>query len=55
LFWISVKFGLTVREGHRLQKFGSRMLRRILKHEEKKVAGEWRRLPNKKLHNLCSS
>jgi hypothetical protein len=36
LFWISVKFGLTAREGYRWKKFGSKMLKRILKSKGKK-------------------
>jgi hypothetical protein len=41
--------------GHRLRVFQSRVLRRIFGPKRDEVAGGWKRLHNKELHNLnCS-
>jgi hypothetical protein len=35
--------------------FENRVLRRTFVPEREKVAGGWRRLHNKELHNICAS
>jgi hypothetical protein len=35
--------------------FENRVLRRIFGHKRDEVTGEWRKLHNEELHNLCSS
>jgi hypothetical protein len=35
--------------------FDNRVLRRIFGTKRDKVTGDWRKLHNKELHNLCSS
>jgi hypothetical protein len=42
-------------EENRLKLFENRVLRRIVRPEMEEVAEEWRRLHNKKLHNLYKS
>jgi hypothetical protein len=46
---------LTVREEHKLRVFENRVLRRIFRPKRDGVAGGWRKLHNKELHNLYSS
>jgi hypothetical protein len=45
-------WSLTLKKGHRLKLFENRVLR-VLKRDE--VTGDWRKLHNEELHNLCSS
>jgi hypothetical protein len=45
-------WSLTLREEHRLRVFKNRVLRRIFGPKMEEVAGGWRRLHNKELHNL---
>jgi hypothetical protein len=40
---------------NRLRVVGNRMLRRIFRPKREEVAGGWRRLNNKELHNLYAS
>jgi hypothetical protein len=46
---------LTLREEQRLRVFENRMLWRILGPKRGEVTGEWRRLHNKELNDLCPS
>jgi hypothetical protein len=46
---------LTLREKHWLRVFENRVLRRIFAPKRDELAGEWRRLHNKELNDLCSS
>jgi hypothetical protein len=46
---------LILREEHRLRVFENRVLRRIFGPKRDEVTGEWRKLRNKELRNLCSS
>jgi hypothetical protein len=46
---------LTLREEHRLRVFENRVLRRIFGPKRCEVTGEWRKLHNKKVHDLYSS
>jgi hypothetical protein len=48
-------WSLTLREEHRLRMFENRVLRRIFGPTRDEVIGEFRRLHNRKLHNLYSS
>jgi hypothetical protein len=48
-------WSLTLREEHRLRVFENRVLRRIFGAKRDEVTGEWRKLHNEELHNLCSS
>jgi hypothetical protein len=48
-------WSLTLREEHRLGVFENRVLRRIFGPKRDEVMGEWRKLHNGELHNLCSS
>jgi hypothetical protein len=48
-------WSLTLREEHRLRVFENRVLRRIFAPKRDEVKGEWRKLYNEKLHDLCSS
>jgi hypothetical protein len=50
-----VKLGLSLRVEHRLRDFENRVLRRIFGPERDEVRGEWRRLHNEELYDLCSS
>jgi hypothetical protein len=45
----------TLREEHRLRVFEKRVLRRIFGPKRDKVTGEWRKLHNEELRDLCSS
>jgi hypothetical protein len=49
--FIQVYWSLTLREEHRLV-FENRVLRRIFGPKRDEVTGEWRKLPNKELHDL---
>jgi hypothetical protein len=53
LFCTGVELGLSSREERRLRVFENRMLRMIFGPKRDEVTGEWRRLHNKELHNLC--
>jgi hypothetical protein len=45
----------TLREEHRLRVFESRVLRRIFGSKRNGVTGEWRKLHNEELRDLCFS
>jgi hypothetical protein len=51
----SETWSLTLREEHRLRVFENRVLRRVFGPKRDKVTGEWRKLHNEELHDLCSS
>jgi hypothetical protein len=44
-----------LREEHRLRVFENRVLRKIYGPKRDEVTGEWRKLHNGELYNLCSS
>jgi len=44
-----------LREEHRLRVFENRVLRRIFGPKRDEVIGEWRKLHNEELNDLCSS
>jgi hypothetical protein len=44
-----------IKGGNRLGVFGNRVLRRIFGPKRDEVTGEWRKLHNGELHDLCSS
>jgi hypothetical protein len=46
---------LTLREGHKLRVFESRVLRRIFGPKRDEVTGEWRKLHSEELHSSYSS
>jgi hypothetical protein len=46
-------WSLTLREVHRLRVLENRVLRRIFGPRRDEVMGEWRKLHNEELHNLC--
>jgi hypothetical protein len=48
-------WSLTLREEHRLRVFENRALRRISGPKRDEVMGEWRKLLNEELRDLCSS
>jgi hypothetical protein len=48
-------WSLTLREERRLRVFENRVLRRIFGPKRDEVMGEWRKMHNGELHNLCSS
>jgi hypothetical protein len=48
-------WSLTLGEEHRLRVFENRVLRRIFGPKRDEATGEWRKLHNEELHNLCSS
>jgi hypothetical protein len=48
-------WSLTLREEHRLRVFEKRVLRRIFGPKRGEETGEWRKLHNGELYNLCSS
>jgi hypothetical protein len=48
-------WSVILREEHRLRVFENRVLRRIFGPKRDEVTGEWRKLPNEELHDLCSS
>jgi hypothetical protein len=45
---------LTLREEHRLRVLENKVLRRIFGLKRNEVMGDWRKLRNEDLHNLCS-
>jgi hypothetical protein len=48
-------WSLTLRKEHRLRVFENRVLRGIFGPKRDEVTGEWRRLHNEELNDLCSS
>jgi hypothetical protein len=46
---------LILKKEHRLKVLENRMLRRVFGPKREEVAGNWRRLHNEELHNLCAS
>jgi hypothetical protein len=48
-------WSLTLREEHRLTVFENKVLRRIFRPKRDEVTGEWGKLHNKELRDLCSS
>jgi hypothetical protein len=48
-------WSLTLRKEHRLGLFEKRVLRRLFGPKRDEVTGEWRKLHNEELHDLCSS
>jgi hypothetical protein len=46
---------LTLREEHRLTVFENGVLMRIFGLKRDEMTGDWRKLHNEQLHNLCSS
>jgi hypothetical protein len=48
-------WSLKLRKEHRLRVFENRVLRRIFGPKRDEVTGEWSKLHNKELNNLCSS
>jgi hypothetical protein len=53
---MGVKLGLShTKEGHRSRVFGNGVLKTIFGPKREEVAGGWRRLHNKELHNLHDS
>jgi hypothetical protein len=51
LYWCET-WSLTLREEHRLRVLEKRALRIIFGPKREGITGGWRRLHNKKLHNL---
>jgi hypothetical protein len=47
-------WSLTLREEHRLRVFENGVLRKIFGLKRHEVIGEWRKLHNEELHDLCS-
>jgi hypothetical protein len=47
-------WSLTLREAHRLRVVENRMLRRIFVPKRDEVTGEWRKLHNEELNDLCA-
>jgi hypothetical protein len=45
----------TLREEHRLRVFEKSVMRKVIGLKEDEVAGEWRRLYNVELNNVCFS
>ena len=50
-----VKFGLMLREEHRLRVLENKILRKIFGAKRDEITGEWRKLHNAELHALYSS
>jgi hypothetical protein len=48
-------WSVTLREEHGLRVFENRVLRGIFGPERDEVTGDWRKLHNEQLHNLCCS
>jgi hypothetical protein len=48
-------WSFTRREEHRVRVFKNRVLKRIFEPKREEVAGGWRRLHSKELHNLYAS
>jgi hypothetical protein len=47
-------WSLTLREERRLRVFENRVLRRLFRLKRDEVTGEWRKLHNEELNDLCS-
>jgi hypothetical protein len=47
-------WSLTLRKEHRLRVFENKVFRRTFGPEGDEVTGDWRKLHNVELHNLCS-
>ena len=47
-------WSLTLRDEHRLRVFENRVLRRVFGPKRDEVTGEWRKLHNEELMDLCS-
>ena len=50
-----MKHDVTLREVHRLRVFENRVLREIFPPKKDEMTGEWRRLHNEDLYDLCFS
>jgi hypothetical protein len=48
-------WSLTLKEEHRLRVFENRVLRRVYGQKRDEVTGEWKKLHNEELGDLCSS
>jgi hypothetical protein len=48
-------WSLTLREKHGLRVSENRFIRRIFGPKRDDITGEWKKLHNEELHNLCSS
>jgi hypothetical protein len=48
-------WSLILREERRLRVFENRVLRRVFGPKRDEVTGEWRKLHNEELYDLCSS
>jgi hypothetical protein len=48
-------WSLTLREEHRLRVYENRVLRRIFGPKKEDMTGEWRKLHNEELRDLCLS
>ena len=52
---VSLSLSLTLREEHRLRVLENRVLRRIFGPKRDEITGEWRKLHNEELYDLCCS
>jgi hypothetical protein len=50
-----VTLGLTLRKGHRLRVFESRLLRKMFDSNREEATVGWKKLHNEELHNLHPS
>jgi hypothetical protein len=48
-------WSLTLREEHRLRVLENRLLRKLFRPKRDEVTGDWRKVHDEELHNLCSS
>jgi hypothetical protein len=55
VFKLHETWSLTLREERRLRVFENRVFRRICGPKRDEVTGEWRKLHNEELNDLCSS
>jgi hypothetical protein len=55
LLYRTTTWSLTLREERILRVFENRVLRRIFRPKKDEVTGEWRKLHNEELRDLCSS
>jgi len=55
LLYVCETWSLTLREERRLGVFENRVLRRIFGPRRDEVTGEWRKLHNEELNDLCFS
>jgi len=46
---------LTLREEHKLRLFENRVLRKMFWARRQELAGDWRKMHNEELNDLCSS